>query len=322
MASTTVQHTGITNDRVRRKLGFNAEVTISTDGIVRNEFREYTQVYQDGAFTKFKPIFDAPYGVVADLLNGMENNARNQYMSNSWFEIAIDERDLHSTTSDLTILDELARLAPLLSRIQNLSIKVKIPATGWMVMTNEEDKVSSTRLKSMEAVLALPRGFSSNRNLLIPYILPFYALDTFTAWKLRLHVHGCRIQLADTTFIKAIDEKHAEIRREAKEEKDLKDAEQKEIVVTMGDTYHLGRAYASMMEEIDGAIVIHRSNNLIPIMASSPHKRNPRKNTSPGESSAKTVPGKSVPGKELCKYPHCKNAKCQSALCKSATRDQ
>ncbi|KAF8852275.1 hypothetical protein BDZ45DRAFT_678455 [Acephala macrosclerotiorum] len=231
--------------------------------------------------------------MVEDLLTGMNNTARAVYMSNSYLEIAIDERDLHLTASDLTALDELSRLAPLLPRIQKLTIGAAIPTTGWKIMTKAEYKVSPARaflmrvveelrsfkgLKRMEVVLALPEGFCSNRHLLILYILPFYALDAFTFWKLKFQVHESRIpQLADVAFIKLVDEKHAEIRggerKATKDGQDRKDAAQKEI---------------------NKARFTRLSNA--------------------------PVPGKSEPGSALCRYPHCKYKLCKSALCKNTIR--
>lgn len=330
MSATTVQTNNIINDRIRSKPGYNAEVTISADGIIRNEVREYTKVYRDGTiFPHIEHEFNAPYDVVADLLNGMSNSTRSQYMSNSWFEVAIEGRDLRSTASDMTVLDQFDRLASLCPRVQKLTVKVAIPTIDWKIMTKEEYKVSSARrfllrvvgelrsftsLKRMEVVITLPEGYCSNYRLLISYILPFYALDTFTSWKLKFQVHGGGIpRLADIAFVRTVDEKHAEVhgeeRRAAKDEKNRKNAAQKEI---------------------DKAVYIRSSDDPIPHKVSrkhTSHTSTASKNTSPKNNSTKNTPSKNAPSKngksglseKPCKYPHCKNARCQSPHCKKTT---
>ncbi|CZR57341.1 uncharacterized protein PAC_07230 [Phialocephala subalpina] len=145
------------SELVQTKPRTYAQMTISMDGISRNESLDVVHKYKDGSLFDFWLIpFDGPrYDFVFDLLTGMNDAARASYLANRLLEIVVEESSLDATGKQPTVLDPLKRLAPIVHQVKRLSIKIQIPA------------------------------FS-----MTPYVLPFYEFETLTTWEVRTLTPG------------------------------------------------------------------------------------------------------------------------------------
>ncbi|KAF8852276.1 hypothetical protein BDZ45DRAFT_678456 [Acephala macrosclerotiorum] len=192
---------------VRTKKYFHAELTVAINGIQRNELVEVSKVFKNGIrFLFCLNIFDAPkYDIVSDLVNSMSPTESSDYLSTRLVEIIVDMRNFNANGSQPTVLNQLDRLASVLNKIQNLSIRIEIAASQSLTKSKKHHQKSTrafllrvvqelrsfASLKYMEVVLAMPEGMEmSELATLTGYGLPFYELETMTTWKVKFVAHG------------------------------------------------------------------------------------------------------------------------------------
>ncbi|CZR57342.1 uncharacterized protein PAC_07231 [Phialocephala subalpina] len=234
MASPTAQAPTSSTTRIIRKPGANADVSITSAGIERNEIREVTMVWPDGSTLPVpKDIFNpAKYDIVGHLLRIMDTTTRPDFLSKKWFEIVVEESSLNSSVSGVRVLDKLSLLSPIFHQIQKLIVRIVIPA--GVVIQKTEYKTSSARtfllelvrelrafdsLKQMYVVLELPEGSdNTDKRHLAAYVLPFYHLDTFTHWKLQHQEFGQYPCFASNACIRHIDKTYEEFVQEERKE--------------------------------------------------------------------------------------------------------
>ncbi|KUJ13450.1 uncharacterized protein LY89DRAFT_737429 [Mollisia scopiformis] len=197
--------------RIERKPGANADVTITAHSIERNEFRTSARYYRKGS--KLRPnmcIFIAASNSIADdLLSGTTAPEKKTFLAMKMFEIVICEQCLESVEGKST----------------NLRIVIKVPS-HCTVTTFAEYKRSGYRaflmkavdaleffksMQVMDVVLDLPHCCTTDMpdiDAAWGFVFPFYSLTTFTNWKIRFQFYGGRSQMIFKANLRKLDEKY------------------------------------------------------------------------------------------------------------------
>jgi hypothetical protein len=187
---------------IQRYDNTNAEVTISSKGVVRNEFVKVRCVYHDGKRLTYQLCpYDAPkYNFVSDILNEMSDDDKSMYLARSYFEIIIDQQSLD--TGFQNISHQLSKLNPIFGQIQKLGIKIEIPDGGCPIESYKEYTQTKifkwfsqlveilsafTSLNHLDIVLELPIPIGEEaRDYLAGYVMPFYELRGFRRWSIKI----------------------------------------------------------------------------------------------------------------------------------------
>ncbi|KUJ22149.1 uncharacterized protein LY89DRAFT_665281 [Mollisia scopiformis] len=222
----------ITNEKIHRKAGANAEVSISIDGIVRNEVVDYTQVYSNGRTLPFRSArYDSSsYEFVTDLFKNMDRDTREEYLKNHCFELVVDERSFRHGHDERDFFEQLFRMKPTLSLIQRLKVKIIVPLGGCPILSDQNYAESPTRafligvaneinyfhsLKRLDVVLALSKNFENYEFWdLMVYALPFCTLKNFPPWRLMHQDPGMfPPEKVRGSYVKRVNEKAAQLEK-------------------------------------------------------------------------------------------------------------
>jgi hypothetical protein len=169
----------------------------------------------------------------------MASDARKDYISKTRFEIIVDDFALLSVGSSSGVLDQVARIKPILEYIQQVRIELRISTTSSHLPLPEDSlqrkflqqlitALRSLRgLTSMDIVLALPRGHC---RWSYDYILLFYDLEIFTTWRAWYQRFGMSTMMVTNNDIKEMDFKYAGIMKKRLEEEEKK-KKKSEVVV-------------------------------------------------------------------------------------------
>ncbi|KUJ22218.1 uncharacterized protein LY89DRAFT_715128 [Mollisia scopiformis] len=232
MSSVFLRNVALAKPVTVRKPGANAEVTITPTGIERTELRQIVTSYYPSKQMKTLDDFDpSSYSIVDELLNKMSPQVRREFLKTKSFEIIATEQCLNFGNDGMDLFQQLARLAPIIGRIESLIVRVQVPVVG-AIRKKADYKASSTRafleelaykvglfksLKRMDVLLEMPKGSDLEGTLPFSNVCAFYRMR-FRKWKLKLHVDGKPNLLVDDVRLAQMDAMNLEFLREEEEE--------------------------------------------------------------------------------------------------------
>ncbi|KAE8451016.1 hypothetical protein EG329_005456 [Mollisiaceae sp. DMI_Dod_QoI] len=202
--------------KIVRTRGCIADITISADSIIRNEI-ELRYERRTGSWVPFFPYDPNIYDLTDDLCNKMPMAYKENFLSQKWVELVVDEasieapEDTSRSCANLapTVISQLRKLGPEFAKqVHKLVIRLILPAASTTSVSypqeptrysNYKSTISRTypflsqlvrelegftSIKIMNVVVQVPSNFDEKTPL--DAVLPFYELSTFVDWGLKV----------------------------------------------------------------------------------------------------------------------------------------